>query len=557
MYNTLYKDFGDTLQRIHECEMIAMHNCIAHLQNKPYILPELRKTSLLEADIQKLNDITSVLNSGDFSQLLGNVEGISPLGLVYNNYLESTTNVSEKFDALRTTLKEQLNTVLESGDEKACSSFVKTVKDPSFATTICCGKKEMDEACFTTTGFKQVTVDDTENAKATLEGAKDKIKAHQDRMKSNLDKKKQVLQNMDKKMEDSAKKLNSAKKEDCDKICDEAVIVACYLEMSDMIDHAECVALTNQILEETKQAYTILRMLQEHNARNIKESKVVTGFIQEMAMNSFDEFVENAKIPKATVQSIQEGKVQDAFDKLKAKMIASNERFLKKHKDAALASKCDGIIIDKWYEPKDIDKIYKETMAMIKKEMDPEKMDVDELKDRWRELRGSLLFFGADSKANKISSNMVDGKHIVWIKKVAHNITRKHKVTPADVKEAVKFLETSDREIDKATANYTREFANMETLMLFMIPPYVTNTLLRTKGEKYVKKINNLMQYVIDNVNINYRSMLLSQLKVKQEQSRAVIIKAARVSSNEAVEILEKEFTIIESAFDDLNEVLP
>ena len=31
-----------------------------------------------------------------------------------------------------------------------------------------------------------------------------------------------------------------------------------------------------------------------------------------------------------------------------------------------------------------------------------------------------------------------------------------------------------------------------------------------------------------------------------------IILKAARVSSNEAVEILEKEFSIIESAFEDL-----
>lgn len=546
MYNSLYKDFGDTLQRIHECEMIAMHNCIAHLQNKPYILPEVRQTSLLEADIQQLNDITSVFNSGDFSQLLSNIEGISPLGLVYNNYLESTDTISSKYESLRTTLKEQMNSILESGDEKACGSFVKTVKDPSFATTLCCGKKEMDEACFTTTGFKQVSVDDVEKAKATLEGAKDKIKAHQDRMKANLDKKKQVLQNMDKKMEDSAKKINSAKKEDCDKICDEAVVVACYLEMSDMIDHAECVALTNQILEEAKQAYTMLRMLQEHNARNIKESKVVTGFVQEVAMNSFEDFIQNPILSEATMKSIQEGKVSDAFDKLRSNMVASNQRFLKRHKEAALASKCDGIVIEKWYEAKDLDKFYKDAMNAVKKEMDPETKELGELKDRWKEVRGSIWLGGADSKGIAISSKMLDGKQMAWVKDLAHNIIRKKKITPSDVKEAVKFLENSDIEINKANHELTRATAITAGSM------YTPNTLLRTRGEAYVKKINTFMQYVIDNINLNYQKMLLSQLKIKQQQSRMVILKAARVSSNEAVEILEKEFALIESVFEDI-----
>ena len=313
--------------------------------------------------------------------------------------------------------------------------------------------------------------------------------------------------------------------------------------MSDMIDHAECVALTNQILEETKQAYTMLRMLQEHNARNIKESKVVTGFVQEVAMGSFEDFIQNPVLSEATIQSIQEGKLQDAFDKLKSNMVASNQRFLKRHKEAALASKCDGITIEKWYEAKDLNKLYKDAMSAVKKEMDPETKDLGELKDRWKEIRGSIWLGGADSKGIAISSKMLDGKQMAWVKDLAHTIFRKKKITPSGIKDAVKFLENSDIEINKANHDLMRASAVTAGSL------YTPNTLLRTRGEAYVKKINTFMQYIIDNINLNYQKMLLSQLKIKQQQSRMIILKAARVSSNEAMEILEKDFAIIESAF--------
>ena len=542
MQNTLFKDFGDTLHRIHECEIIAMNNYVAPLTNSSYILPEVKATSLLEADIQKLDAITNVLNSGDFSQLLANVEGISSLGLVYNNFLECADNVSAKFDGIRTNLKNELTSIIEGKDSESCASFVKTVKDPSFASTLCCGKKEMEEVCFTTTGYKQITADDVEKAKSTLEGAKEKIQAFKDRMKANLNKKKETLSNMDKQMETSAKKINSSKKEDCDKICDEAVVVACYIEMSDMVDHAECVALTTQILEETKQAYTILRMLTEHNARNIKDSKIITEAIQVSAMNEFEEFIQNPVLPEI---SVNEGKIQDALDSMKSKMTASNARFLKKHKEAALASKCDGIVIEKWYLPKDIEKLYKDTMAEIKKEMDPTKMELKELKEKFKDLKGTLLLGYTDSKGTVISAKMLDGKSAGWVKDLAHNTVRHHKVTPADVKEAVKFLENSDNEITKVQQELQRK-VNIASWAI-----YNPQTLGRTRSEAYVKKINTYMQYVIDCVNLNYQKMLLSQLKVKQQQSRVVVLKAARVSSNESVQILEKEFALIESTFEE------
>ena len=80
-------------------------------------------------------------------------------------------------------------------------------------------------------------------------------------------------------------------------------------------------------------------------------------------------------------------------------------------------------------------------------------------------------------------------------------------------------------------------------------PMYDAKTLGRTKGEKYVKKINTFMQMVNDNIDLNYQKMVLNQLKVKQQQSRVVVLKAARVSSNEAASILESEFARIDEYF--------
>ena len=543
MVKYLYNDLARVNDTIYENLMMAIVNNVkeSFLENPDYDFPQIRTESLLESDIERLTKLASVFGSFKFERLFEAAKSVNPIGLVYNDFITCKEKVESHYNTIIENMKESIKAAVTEECDGILGNydpFIKTLVDPAFANTIGASKSSSDNICFIKENTHSVTREDISNAISVIENCADSARELISIAEKKCCETKEKLTIISNDMDKCVKTVHGVGKS----TVKEAIVAACYHEMYDMVNHAHIVQLENQLIESVKQSYKVLAMAANHNPRDLKDSSIRTESVCFIAEQEFDSVIEEA-IGMNISEFLMEGSVKNAFDQFKAKITLSNERFLKKHKEAALKSKCDGITIEKWYIPKDINAIHNKVIAEVKKEMDPETKDVRELKAKWKDISGTFLLGGVDSKGVAISAKMLDGKQAALIKDLAHNVQRDHKVTPSDVKEAVKFLENSDAEITKAYNEYMKR--SMGSSYALWNP----KVLGRTKGERYVKKINTFMQMVQDNIDLNYQKMLLSQLKVKQHQSRVIVLKAARVSSNEAASILESEMNILDEYF--------
>ena len=385
----------------------------------------------------------------------------------------------------------------------------------------------------------QLTREDITEAVEVIKQTKNKIEDIKKKAADKVKDRKQKICNMKKDMEQAAKEV-------CRKPCAECCLVAAYLEMEDMINHAEIVALETQMIEELSKARSNIARTAFHNPRNIRESKILTDMIGEYTTENLMNLIKEAETADGAFIPVDE-----AFEGIRSKMTLSNKKFLKKYESQALSSNCEGIMMKKYYIPvtgleKKCNDLIKEVETEFKKGLNDD--DPDEMKKRFKEIRGSFVLGFADGESTAKGAKMLDGKSISKVKNLAVKEETNHKVTKQDVQFAVNYLKDIDKRIDDAEREYQKIVGSIT--QAFYTP---LRTLGRTKGEKYVKKIERITKETIENIQLNYRKIKLSQLKVMQQQSRKVVLLASRTKATES-DISDMEYlnNLLESYIEDL-----
>lgn len=547
---SLYEDLLETRVRIHEINECNLGNkfiekiCEQKQITPEYKFPVLENTSFVEKDLLFLENLERLLDDSNKAFLENYqtvAEAINPIGLVADKVSRTSWN-PESLDYLHNQVKD----ALKSNNIDTVDNLIEKSAVPGMcfgrplSDMVSCDKEHIMESMFTVEENHNLTREDIIEAVEIIKQTKDKIKNIKDKAVDKVNDRKQKICNMKKDMEQAAKEV-------CRKPCAEYCLVAAYLEMEDMINHAEIVALETQMIEELSKARSNIARTAFHNPRNIRESKILTDMIGEYTTENFMGLIDEA----AESDELLEIVVDEAFESIRSKMTLSNKKFLKKYEQQALASNCDGIMMKKYYIPvtgleKKCNDLIKEVETEFKKGLNDD--DPDEMKRRFKEIRGSFMLGYTDGESAAKNAKITDEKPIIRVKKLAVKEEFNHKVTKQDVQFAVKYLKDVDKRIDDAEREYQKMCGAIYQAMYAPL-----RTLGRTKGEKYVKKIERITKETIENIQLNYRKIKLSQLKIMQQQSRKVVLLASRTKATES-DISDMEYlnNLLESYIEDL-----
>ncbi len=546
---SLYEDLLETRVRIHEINECNLGNkfiekiCEQKQITPEYKFPVLENTSFVEKDLLFLENLERLLDDSNKAFLENYqtvAEAINPIGLVADKVSRTSWN-PESLDYLYNQVKD----ALKSNNIDTVDDLIEKSAVPGMcfgrplSDMVSCDKEHIMESVFTVEENHNLIREDIIEAVEVIKQTKDKIKNIKDKAVDKVNDRKQKICNMKKDMEQAAKEV-------CRKPCAECCLVAAYLEMEDMINHAEIVALETQMIEELSQARSNIARTAFHNPRNIRESKILTDMIGEYTTENLMNLIKEAETADGAFIPVDE-----AFEGIRAKMTLSNKKFLKKYESQALSSNCEGIMMKKYYIPvtgleKKCNDLIKEVEIEFKKGLNDD--DPDEMKKRFKEIRGSFVLGFADGESTAKGAKMLDGKSIAKVKNLAVKEETNHKVTKQDVQFAVNYLKDIDKRIDDAEREYQKIVGSIT--QAFYTP---LRTLGRTKGEKYVKKIERITKETIENIQLNYRKIKLSQLKVMQQQSRKVVLLASRTKATES-DISDMEYlnNLLESYIEDL-----
>lgn len=567
----LYLEYMNSKEKLHNIYGINMSNAFldAKMVNEGttllYLLPEISEQSSLVEEMDYFNTLEVKINDENkrFLSMFGEMAlKNNPIGLTMDYLREES--IDPKYIESTNYIYNNMKDAFASNNVSCVNSFTKCLANPDAETdkamTAMLGTKQnMMNQIFSVETDHKVSREDVKEAKEYLETCGEKIKDLKDKAKDKANDFKMKVHSLKGDMDRAVKDIHGrevvhgngnadkkeVEKEGCNNLLiSQCIAAAAYLETQDMIDRSYIVQLENQILEMNNQARKIIAATACHNPRNIVGSAPITEMVMNTVELRTNDIYESCMNIDAK-QYVDEAAVQNAFDKLKAKVTMSNKRFLKKYEDAALKSNCKDIVIDKWYTPVDIDSKLKSVMKEVDSTFVSKSDDPDELKQAYKDMRGSIWLSFADGKMSSVSAKMLDGNSMVWVKNIALKKTLKHRLTQSDVKEAIKFLKESDRRIDEEKSKYNKQLA------AYSYANDGIRTLGRTKDEKYIKKIDAIRRTVVDNVLLNYQKMKLMQLKVLQQQSRIVVLKAARVSKISEAEIEEMQDidNILEQAF--------
>lgn len=546
---SLYEDLLETRVRIHEINECNLGNkfiekiCEQKQITPEYKFPVLENTSFVEKDLLFLENLERLLDDSNKAFLENYqtvAEAINPIGLVADKVSRTSWN-PESLDYLYNQVKD----ALKSNNIDTVDDLIEKSAVPGMcfgrplSDMVSCDKEHIMESVFTVEENHNLIREDIIEAVEVIKQTKDKIKNIKDKAVDKVNDRKQKICNMKKDMEQAAKEV-------CRKPCAECCLVAAYLEMEDMINHAEIVALETQMIEELSQARSNIARTAFHNPRNIRESKILTDMIGEYTTENLMNLIKEAETADGAFIPVDE-----AFEGIRSKMTLSNKKFLKKYESQALSSNCEGIMMKKYYIPvtgleKKCNDLIKEVETEFKKGLNDD--DPDEMKKRFKEIRGSFVLGFADGESTAKGAKMLDGKSIAKVKNLAVKEETNHKVTKQDVQFAVNYLKDIDKRIDDAEREYQKIVGSIT--QAFYTP---LRTLGRTKGEKYVKKIERITKETIENIQLNYRKIKLSQLKVMQQQSRKVVLLASRTKATES-DISDMEYlnNLLESYIEDL-----
>lgn len=568
----LYLEYMNSREYIHYISKCNMTNVFSEAvayneESFPiYDLPEIKMKSHIENEILRLESLELVLKEDNTKFLDAFMESafkINPIGLSIDLLTESCieTKYKEATDYIYGKMKEAFST----NDVACVNSFTNSLVNPDKDTnnTLTCMISSKD--IFNTDKDHKITRQDVKEAKEYLEKCPDKInklkklakdKANSFKLKANslrgdMDKASKEVHGKGKKQVIHGCGDPDKIKEGCENmLISQSIAVAAYTEAQDMIDLSYIVQLENQIIEKNTQARQIIAMVAHHNPRNIAESSLVTNLVSDIISESSNVIYEECdNIDIGTY--IEERAFQDKITKLKAKLILSNKKFLKKYEEIALKSNCKGLILKEWYTPIDCDKKLNEVLEEIDRVLVANSDDPEELKAQYKELRGSYLCYYIDGKKSRVMSKMYDDRDSVVgsIKDAALEKHLNHQITHKDVKDAIEYLKHSDRLIDEYYNNYNK------SLRTTLYNSDVAMTLGRSKDEKYIKEIDQLRRTAIDQVMNIYYHMKSIQVDVLQQQSRMVVMKAARLTKVSESELMEmKDVDILfEQLFDTIS----
>lgn len=546
---SLYEDLLETRVRIHEINECNLGNkfiekiCEQKQITPEYKFPVLENTSFVEKDLLFLENLERLLDDSNKAFLENYqtvAEAINPIGLVADKVSRTSWN-PESLDYLYNQVKD----ALKSNNIDTVDDLIEKSAVPGMcfgrplSDMVSCDKEHIMESVFTVEENHNLIREDIIEAVEVIKQTKDKIKNIKDKAVDKVNDRKQKICNMKKDMEQAAKEV-------CRKPCAECCLVAAYLEMEDMINHAEIVALETQMIEELSQARSNIARTAFHNPRNIRESKILTDMIGEYTTENLMNLIKEAETADGAFIPVDE-----AFEGIRSKMTLSNKKFLKKYESQALSSNCEGIMMKKYYIPvtgleKKCNDLIKEVETEFKKGLNDD--DTDEMKKRFKEIRGSFILGFADGESVAKGAKMLDGKSIAKVKNLAVKEETNHKVTKQDVQFAVNYLKDIDKRIDDAEREYQKIVGSIT--QAFYAPLRILG---RTKGEKYVKKIERITKETIENIQLNYRKIKLSQLKIMQQQSRKVVLLASRTKATES-DISDMEYlnNLLESYIEDL-----
>lgn len=509
-----------------------------------------------------MGSLKAALESGDTSAISSVTACISGKGSDVTTVLRNTVCCGKKMDGCldmilnkeygkpitKDCVKEAVE-FLESGCSKKIKEIKNTVdeKCKSYKEKACNMKNDMDKAAKIVHGQCK-----KEGCKSSNESYEEESCKKEGCSKESC--KKEGCKNTEACSKESCKKegcnKESCKKEGCKnaKECTNEAVASCfavnaYLMEQDFLDHAYVVTLENQLLEMVTQARKVVMCAHDYDPRNYATS---LASVQEMAESIEENCNESyeACLEMDMEEYLMEAGFKEKIDSLKSKFVVSNERFLNKYEDRALKSSCSGLVMDKWYMFADLNKKYKDTLKRIQDLFKGTNTDdVDTLKAAYKDLKdkGFGLIPGKVAKANStfFTNDGSEGKVIVRYASIGSTLTRNHKVTKQDVKDAISTLKNVGKEITEAwnafhKANLSMQFAG------------VHGPSLGTKSEKYQNKLTNLL----DN---NYKGALYWQLVAKQQQARKVVLMAARDVKTESAMFDDELISLIEEAYSYIN----
>ena len=200
-------------------------------------------------------------------------------------------------------------------------------------------------------------------------------------------------------------------------------------------------------------------------------------------------------------------------NKLKTDFTKS-EKILINHKQTALNCDPDGLIYNDFkvfISDSEIEKMYKSALKYVEGLININKASEDELKDFLKKvdkdhLLGLAKFFGAK-----------DEKHFNMNKAVVKSIGTKE-ITKNDIKESIKFIETSKSTVDK----YLVIIGNFDDKIGNSIGTKPDKSLPQVEKLRYNAKVNkDFLKYMVDEY---YYSMLIAKVKQQNKQAKHIVV---------------------------------
>lgn len=585
----LYPEYISLVESLHQNTQMFMMNVFLEEYMRvnggdtEFKFPTVSIESSLEREREYLEALDLTISKTNKEILDKFSEGAiskNPIGLSLDYVSEC--DISAKYEEDTRTLMGSLKAALESGDTAQISSITTCIsgKGPDVTTvlrnTVCCGKK-MDgclDMILNKEYGKPITKECVKEAVAFLEKgcsekikeikkvANEKCKSYKEKacnMKNDMDKAAKVVHGQCKKegcSKESCKK-ESCKKEGCKnaKECSNEAVASCfavntYLMEQDFLDHAYIVTLENQLLEMVTQARKIVMCAHDYDPRDYANSLAT---VQEMAEQIEERCNEayTACLEMDMKEYLIEAGFKEKMDGLKSIFVASNKRFLDKYGDKALESSCSGLVMDKWYTFVDLDKKYKDTLKKIQdlfKGTDTD--DADKLKAAYKDLKdkGFGLIGGklANATSTFISKDGEEGKMAATYISVASTVTRNHKVTKEDVKDAVNTLKTIGKDISEAQNTFKKSIYG--SFAAIHAP-----SIRKSKSERYQDHIINLKLDYLYHLDKLYKGAVYWQLITKQQQARKVVLMAARDVKTENAMFDDELVSLIEEAYSYIN----
>lgn len=522
---SVYEDLISVRENIHKMQDINMRNKFmeaVHENTGKYVeyqYPIVENlNTLVDKDIAFIENLETVLIDNN-EKFLNNyqeaADKTNPIGLVADKVAAKSINNgsleflnAEIINAIRSNNIDQVDDLIEKIAGNSCDCFDK----PVTKLLSCDGTECLESVVYEK---KKLDRSDVEEAIETIKKTPEKLAQIKDKAKEKAQATKSKLSNLKNDMDKSAKETSKKPEKECSrKVASECCAVSAFIEMEDMINHSQIIAMESQLIEELKSARSIVAMTAFHNPRNIRESAEITDGVKEFTDYNFDSIIESAM--DFDYQEYMEEKANlDAFEKLAKYVEKKNKKYLDKYASDALKSNCEGLIMKTWITPVDVKKEAERLINEVNREFNKD-IKTDDFKN-------------FKSKVDKLYSSFLIFKH--------SKFEKNHKITKSDVKNSVSYLKKSEGVFISANNEYKNALKKF----------YKSNFNSLKNGNK----IENYRIKTIDAITNTYKSLLSMQISTYMMQCRNTIKLAARKKVSESdIEEIKELNSIIEQLTD-------